>query len=53
MASNALKNGNMHGLETQLKDKIEHIDELNKKMRETDEKSLALEEELKSKLNKS
>lgn len=51
MASNALRNGNLNGLEQQLKEKIEQIEEVNKKLRENEEKSQSLEEDLKSKLN--
>ena len=51
MASNALRNGNLNGLEQQLKEKIEQIEEVNKKLRENEEKSQSQEEDLKSKLN--
>ena len=51
MASNALRNGNLNGLEQQLKEKIELIEDINKKLRENEDKSQSLEEDLKSKLN--
>ena len=51
MASNALRNGNLNGLEQQLKEKIELIEDINKKLRENEDKSQSLEEDSKSKLN--
>ena len=50
-ASNALRNGNLIGLEQQLKEKTEQIEEINKKLKENEEKSQALEDDIKLKLN--
>ena len=51
MAANALKNESLAGLESQLKEKTEELDDLSKKFKEFEEKASLTEEDLKQKLH--
>ena len=53
IASNALKSGNLQGLEAQIKEKQEQIEEFKYKMKEMEDKNAVMEEELKAKFNSS